>query len=198
MQLKYLTWLFAGILLMISAPACRTQVVPSGNGRAGQAYAVGFGPSSYNMDYGHGRMLGGTVWGDWYPGRVPQGLGLEVEARDLSLNRSSSQPKNLRQDTAGGGVIYSWEHYPRFHPYIKTLFEYGSFDFWSGSPRYTHDTRGLAAPGGGLEYHVYGPLWARVDYEYQIWQTLLGGNPDPQGFTVGVSYSFGTSTQPSR
>ena len=48
----------------------------------------------------------------------------------------------------------------------------------------------LFAPGLGFEYRIFGPIWARADYEYQDWGTLLGKTFNPQGFTVGVSYAF--------
>jgi hypothetical protein len=160
---------------------------------------VGIGPSSYDVDWGHGRMFGGTIWADWYPEKLPhilRGLGVEGEARDISLNRSSSQP-NLRQDTAGGGPIYAWRHFRNFHPYVKYLIAHGSMDFYTGTP-YTHDTRTLYAPGGGIEIRFYRQFWARADYEYQTWQTLLGHTPNPQGFTAGVAFDFAHPLPPGR
>ncbi|MGA9425696.1 MAG: hypothetical protein WBV33_11520, partial [Terracidiphilus sp.] len=118
---------------------------------------------------------------------------LEVEARDISLNHSSSQPSNFRQDTVGGGIIYSWPHYARLRPYGKFLMSYGSIDFLTPLfPTYTHDTRTVLAPGLGFDYRVYGPLLVRVDYEYQFWQQLFSGTLEPQGFTVGAAYAFGS------
>jgi hypothetical protein len=48
------------------------------------------------------------------------------------------------------------------------------------------------AAGGGFEYRIYRPLWARVDYEYETWGKLFGNNDvlTPEGFTVGVSYDL--------
>jgi len=178
-------------IFSVTVPAF-SQVVPAYQRRV-WPISLGIGPSSYNVDLGHGRMLGGTVWADWYPAKLPhilRGLGVEGEARDISLNRSSTQT-NVRQDTAGAGPIYTWRHFHSFHPYFKYLIAYGSIDFDVGSPTYTHDTRTLYAPGGGLEYRIFRQIWARADYEYQTWQPLFGGKTlNPQGFTVGVAYDF--------
>jgi hypothetical protein len=182
--------LYAASLLLAAVPAF-SQTVPSYQAR-GIPLVVGIGPSSYDVDWGHGRMLGGTIWADWYPKWVPpvvHGLGVEFEARDISLNRGYGQT-NMRQDTIAGGPVYTWRHYKNMHPYFKYLIGYGSMDF-AGSPGYSHDTRTLTAPGGGLEYRIYRQFWARADYEYQTWQKLLGKTPNPQGFTAGVSYDFG-------
>lgn len=199
MRLRLLVFpLLAAGILTIAVPAF-SQTAPSYQRRNGWPISVGVGPSSYDVDWGHGRMYGGTAWVDWYPGQLPaflRGLGMEIEARDISLNRSVTQP-NLRQDTAEGGPIYAWRHFQNFHPYFKYLIGYGSEDFSTSSPTYRHDTRTLTAPGGGLEVRVYRALWARADYEYQTWQTLLGNTPNPQGFTVGVAYDFSRS-QPNK
>jgi opacity protein-like surface antigen len=185
-------------IFAITVPAI-SQVAPAYQ-RKGWPISLGIGPSSYDVDWGHGRMFGGTIWVDWYPEKLPhimRGLGVEGEARDISLNRSSTQP-NIRQDTVGGGPIYAWRHFRNFHPYVKYLIGYGSFDFTTSSPTYSHDTRTLLAPGGGFEYRFYRQFWARADYEYQTWQTLLGKTPDPQGFTVGVAYDFAHPLAPKR
>lgn len=139
-------------------------------------------------------MLGGTVWADWHPNRVPaflRGIGLEAEARDISLGRQAAKPSNFRQDTAGGGVIYNWRHFNNFQPYAKYLIQLGSIDFrLKNDPAYAHDTRTVLTPGLGFEVHAVGNLWARADYEYQFWNNLFGQTLDPQGFTFGVAYRF--------
>jgi len=166
---------------------------------------IGVGPSGYEPDWGHGRMYGGTVWADWYPSFMPnalKGLGIEVEARDISLDRhpEPNQPPrsgqaNTKEDTAGGGFIYRVRLLRNLDFYAKGLVEEGSVDFITDSPTYSHDTRMVLAPGGGIEYRVYRAVWARVDYEYQTWGKLLSSNIlTPQGFTVGVNYDFAHAT----
>lgn len=165
------------------APAAREASIP---------FSVGAGVSNFDMDWGHTRMYGGTLWADWHPQlpRFLNGLGIEAEARDIDYGRPAELPSNFRQDTAGGGIIYTWHHFRNFRPYGKGLIEFGSFDFRSTDPYYSHDTRTVYAPGLGLEFRAYHHLWVRADYEYQFWPNLLGFTADPQGFTVGAIYDF--------
>jgi len=170
--------------------------------------AIGAGASSWDPDWGQGRMLGITAWADWYPSQLPpnlRGLGIEVEGRDVRYDRhlqpDNSDPErsgqaNTTEDTIGGGPIYSWRLFKNFHPYIKFIYSVGSVDFISPSPTYSHDTRAVMAPGGGLEYRVFRQLFARADYEYQDWGPLLGNTLTPQGITVGFNYDFSHPTQP--
>lgn len=193
-RLWFLSLLGASILAF-AAPAS-SQVVPAYQGDS-LGLKIGVGPSSFDVDWGHGRMYGGTIWADWYPQGMPsalRGLGVEAEARDISLNRRLPPQANLRQDTAGGGPIFAWSHFRSFHPYAKFLISYGSYDFspvvTPGGGTFAHQSMALWAPGAGFEIRIYRPIWIRGDYEYQTWQTLLGKTPNPQGMTVGVAYNF--------
>lgn len=189
--MKFVPPVLALGLISLAFPVM-SQVVPAYESH-GVPISIGVGPSTYDVDWGHGRMWGGALWIDWYPTRLPDslhGLGLEVEGRDISKGQHLPPQKNIRQDTIGGGPIYSYRRFNNFQPYVKFLLGQGSYDFTSPSPTYSHDTRAFIAPGGGLEGHLYGPVWARADYEYQLWQKLFQGYPTPQGFTFGVSYNF--------
>lgn len=185
--------------------ACATysafaQAVPAATeGRS--PWALGAGLSGFNPDFEHGHLLGGTLWIDYTLARVPlflQGLALEVEARDLNYDRSATEGSNLRQDTAGGGVIYSWRHFVKFRPYAKLLAEYGNTDYGEKNGPRGHDSRSFLGAGGGVEYRVMSRLWMRADYEYQSWpnffkSTVPAGRLTPQGITVGAVYRFGRS-----
>ena len=176
--------------ICLSALACSRLVAQAQPAAKTGAFplSVGAGLSDYDVDWGHGRMLGGTVWLDFQPPKLPawlNGLGAEIEARDISLNHSPSQPSNYREDTLGGGAIYTVNRYRSFRPYGKFLASFGSMDFRTSNPGYSHETRTVYAPGGGIEVKVYRGFWARADYEYQVWPQLQGGTADPQGFTVG-------------
>jgi opacity protein-like surface antigen len=178
-------------LITAAAPAF-SQVAPAYQ-TPGIPLTIGAGGSNYDVDWGHGRMWGTTVWADWYPGLISshiRGLGFEAEGRDISIGQTLPAQKNIRQDTAAAGGIYSLRRFRNFQPYAKFLIGVGSYDFTSSSRYYNHDTRALMAGGGGIQYRVFGPIWARADYEYQVWQQLFGGYPDPQGFTAGFSYDF--------
>jgi hypothetical protein len=184
--------LFAG-----SAPSLFPQAVPAAR-QGGLPLVVGAGFSDYSLDWGEGRrMAGPTVWVDWNfwnLSRLPsllRGFGIEAEGHDINYAHPSSLP-TMRQDTGEGGAIYTLRRYRLIHPYAKFLAGIGSIDFPdSTNPAYTHDTRDVLSPGGGVEYHAYRQLWVRGDYEYQFWRHIFGPNDlNPQGFTIGVSYNF--------
>lgn len=192
----YRTLCLVVLLLAVAFPLF-SQVRPSAT-ESGFPLVVGVGFSDYNVDWGHGRMEGGALWIDWTPRHIPRilrGVGIEVEARDISIGHSSSQPANFRLDTAGGGVIYAWQHFHNFHPYAKYLVSFGGIDWNNPNPQFDHETRTVTAPGLGLEYKVFRNVWVRADYEYQFWPGIAIYLPgkhvlDPQGFTVGASYDF--------
>ena len=183
-----------------TAPAARQLNIP---------LAVGAGLSGYNPDDGHGHLLGGTLWIDYALPHMPHnlhGIGLEIEARDLNYGRSATEPANLREDVALGGVIYSWPRYRHFRPYAKLMMGYGNTDEESTlttPATIYHDSRTFTSGGGGLDYRVYRSIWVRVDYEYQSWPDFYkhpsygtppvyppAGRLNPQGFTVGAMYHF--------
>ena len=182
------------VFFMSASLTAVAQSAPSAT-KGGWPLAAGGGVSVMNPDYGHGSMVGITVWGDYVPQWVPRwlyGIGLDAEGRDLNYHRSSTQA-NLREDSIGGGPIYFWMHYQRFHPFIKALAEYGNFEYEPYPGIRSHNTRTLAVFGGGIEYQVHGNIWARGDYEYQYWPSAIytytpAASAEPQGFTVGVLY----------
>lgn len=162
-------------------------------------FAIGAGFSGYNPDYGHGHLLGVTLWVDYSPGWVPpalHGIGMEAFGRDLNYGRSSTQPKNLREDVGGGGVFYSWPHFARVRPYGKFEIGFGNTDFEVVTSRRDHQTRTVTILGGGVELRALRNVWVRVDYEHQSWPDFFytNGHPtgtlNPGGFTVGALYHF--------
>jgi len=164
---------------------------------------AGLGYSAYHDDFeGPGIMEGPTLWFDIYPNRGPnllKGFGLDLEARDISFGRPPTQPSNLREDTTGGGVIYSWRHFRNFNPYGKFDRGVGDIDFHIGSPHYNHDTKLFNAYGAGFEYRIVKHLSVRAGYEEQVWQRLFQESANstttgfvlkPRGVTVGAFYEF--------
>ena len=180
----------SAVILVSAAFSSFAQVAPEAKS-LGIPLTVGVGYSNYATDW-HGRLEGPSLWVDWYLNKGPallQGFGLEAEARDLNYGRNTP---NLRMDTAAGGPIYRWRHFNRFTPYAKFLVGYGSIDFVTSNPNYSHDTRDVLGPGGGAEYRALGNLWVRGNYEYQFWPDFFNHHDlNPTGFTVGVSYDMG-------
>jgi hypothetical protein len=201
MRLKlFVPPILTACLLLAAMPAfCQVNAPYEGSGFP---ITVGAGASSWDPDWGQGRMLGITAWADWYPSQLPpilHGLGVEAEGRDVRFDRhlqpNNGDPQrsgqgNTTEDTIGGGPIYMRPVMKNLSLYAKLVFSIGSVDFISNSPTYSHDTRTVMAPGGGIEYRIFRQLGVRADYEYQDWGKLLGTTLNPQGFTVGVNYSF--------
>jgi opacity protein-like surface antigen len=181
------------MLFTALAVSSSAQVVPAATEGSGWKLDAGAGVSDFHMDYGRGNEWGGTLWVDADINTGPlflHGLGVEMEARDLSIDRAPMLPNHMRTDTAGGGPIYSWHHFSRVRPYGKYLVSFGNLDMRKDA---YHFTSVLYSPGGGVEYRPFGHVWLRADYEYQIWLNLFAPkwNFDPQGVTVGAVYEFG-------
>jgi len=182
----------AGLALASAIPAF-PQTAPAAT-QGGIPITIGAGYSEFYSDWS-GNISGGTLWIDWNMYRMPtilQGLGLEIEARDLNFNRNGDQPK-LRMDTAAGGPIYHYRHWERFQPYAKGLMGMGSHDFNDiRDPNYEHDTRVILVTGGGMEYRFWRNMWVRGDYQYQFWFHYFNNHDlNPEGGTVGISYDLG-------
>jgi opacity protein-like surface antigen len=179
-------------LMLSAALSVSAQVIQSAEKYDGLPLVVGVGGSDFDSDW-NGRLAGVTVWADWnfYAGpSFLHGLGIEAEARDLNYGRTGHVP-NLRLDTAEIGAIYTWRHYQRFHPYAKYLAGIGSIDFQHLTPTYSHDTRTVYTPGGGIEYRAWRNVWVRGDYQYQFWTDFINHHAlNPNGVTIGVSYDF--------
>ena len=191
MYQKCLNMLLAALFITVSIPTF-SQVAPEGD-RGTLPLSVGVGYSTYHPDWS-GRLSGATLWADWNFYSAPpllDGFGIEVEARDLSFGRTGADPK-LRMDTFAGGAIYTTHFYRRFHPYAKFLLGYGSIDFTSIDPNYSHDTRTMYVPGVGADTRINRNLWLRVNYEYQFWPDFFNHHTmNPSGIDIGVAYDFG-------
>lgn len=201
MRLKLFPKLAFAILLAFVSLSAHAQVNPTATAAHSLPIKVGAALSAFNADYGSGTLLGGTLWIDvaipYLPDRL-RGLSLEAEARDLSLNRSSSQPPNLREDVVQGGALYSLRRYENFRPYAKALIGYGNVDYTRATGVRGHDSRTVTSLGGGAEYRAIQNIWLRVDYEYQFWpdfwkNTNPAGQLNPNGFSFGASYDLSHS-----
>jgi hypothetical protein len=201
MRMNLFPRLAVAFLFVCAACSVLAQTVPAAT-ESRLPLAVGAGFSGYNPDLRGGHLLGGALWVDYFPNQVPrllQGIGIEAEARDLSLDRSSSQPANLREDTVEGGLIYSWRHFRNVHPYGKFLMGYGNTDYENAAKLRGHDSRTITIAGGGVDIRVFQRVWLRADYEYQFWPDFFkhpapipADQLNPQGFTVGALYRFGS------
>ncbi len=180
---KYL--LLASLLLL---PAVgKAQVVAAGRGGNQQLFVGGFF-SNFNPDYGYQRLDGIGAFADY---NVTPKFGAEAEARFLRIH----QLAQIHEDTYLIGPKFNY-HKRRFTFYGKGLLGVGEFNFPLSVAHGGYFAVGL---GGGVDYRLTRRLYARGDYEYQIWPGFVGP-PDapsianrpnglsPNGFSVGISY----------
>jgi opacity protein-like surface antigen len=158
-------------------------------------FTVGAGVSDFSDDWGvsNPRQVGITVWVDWRIPHMPSaldGLGIELEGRDINYDTPSSLPGH-RMDTGLGGPVYQFHRKGRIRPYVKYLMGIGSVDFPSPGATYSHDTRTVYEPGGGVDIRVLNHFSVRAEYDYQFWHQLFLHDLTPTGFTGGVVYDFG-------
>ncbi len=183
-------------LFFISAAiSARAQVTYSAE-QGKQPFTVGTGVSNFSDDWGiqNPRQVGITMWVDWRPPFIPpvlNGLGLEFEGRTVQFATPAYLPGH-RMDTALGGPVYEFRRKRRIRPIISYLMGIGSIDFPSPGSTYTHDTRTVYEPGGGVDVRFWNSFSARATYDYQFWHQIFGPNDlNPNGFTIGAVYDFG-------
>jgi opacity protein-like surface antigen len=177
--------LFLAALLILSTAPVFSQVAPAVKIN-GLPLGIGGGFTDYDLDYGPGRrMIGASAWADYH---LFRGLAVEAEGTSIFADKPAVLTR-MRQDTIKGGGLYRLHPLLGIHPYGKALIGYGSIDFPSHNPLYTHDTYTMWAFGGGVEYKIWKTLYARGDYEYQFWHEFHGPHDlNPNGFTIGATY----------
>ena len=186
--------LFATVVSLVFAGSASAQVVFSAH-QGTVPVQVGFGVSDWFPNWGGMKypMLGITGTVDFHPPmpRRLSAVGIEGEYRTVSM-RKTVQPPNYKEQTIAGGLTYTYSRGQNLRFYGKGMIGLGIMDFTSTSPTYTHDSRTLYAPGGGVQYRLHSGIWLRGDYEYQFWQPLfsLTKRPTPSGLTVGVGYDL--------
>jgi len=184
---------FAGVLLS-TALGGFAQTAPSAMNE-GIPVSVGFGYSHFYTDWSADEG-GLTLWIDWNRLPLPhrlQGLGIEIEARNLSFQRSGDDPA-LKEYSVGGGAIYHWRGIKRTDLFGKFLISHAHIQWTTQTPgdTYTHDTRQDYAPGGGGSFRLWQGVSVRGEYEYQFWPNFLRHHTlNPKGVTFGVTYDLG-------
>jgi Outer membrane protein beta-barrel domain len=182
--------LLLGVISFAAVPAL-CQTVPQGT-QGGIPLTVGAGYSNFYSDWSE-RISGYTIWGDYTLYNAPgalKGIAIEVLGRDLNYDRTGLDPK-LRMRTGEGGLLYAWRRYRHVQPYGKLLAGYGSINFTTSDPNYSHDTRTVLAEGAGVNFILHNNFVIRADFENQGWPNLFRHHSlTPRGFTIGVAYDF--------
>jgi hypothetical protein len=170
------------------------QSLPSAE-RSGLSVWAGAEISTFNPDYGCSDSSPFTCWDNQLLGIAPfvdanhlifQRLGVEGEARFLPWRG----PGGLTQSNyLGGPRVGLLQVKRRFFFTGKFLMGLGHIDapnHGAGSGNYF-----VYAPGAVMDFRLKKRLIARVDYEYQLWPSFLGGGGlTPNGFSFGLSYAL--------
>jgi hypothetical protein len=191
-MLRNLSLLASCLLLSATLLA---QSNPSGE-RGGLTVWAGAEISIFNPDYGCEDSSPFTCWNHQLLGIAPfvdanhlvfQRLGAEGEARFLPWKGPGN---GLTQSNYLAGPRVGLLH-------VKNKFFFtGKFLFGLGhinTPNHSPGTGNyfVYAPGAVFDFKLSKRLIARVDYEYQLWPSFLGGGGlTPNGFSFGLSYAL--------
>jgi hypothetical protein len=161
-------------LCLIGSIAASAQVAPAGF-QDRISISAGGTASEYFFQYGQTRLLGATPFADI---DIWRHYGIEVETRFLEFN----QPENIHAETYLGGPRYRI-NMGKFQLYAKGLVGFGTFHYPYG---YGTDNDFVAAPGGGVDYHISPRVHIRLaDVEYQYWPQFHYGPMSSFGISAG-------------
>jgi opacity protein-like surface antigen len=203
------TLLPAAFLIALALPLSSQTVYDARQGGLPLAFGGGVsnfdpyftqGPAPFNTLYPgfeYGRMWGVTAWAD---AGIPftsgwlHNFGLEAQYQSIFAGGTTGQV-NIKETSTGGGPMYTLHHWARFHPYGKYIFSLSRVDFTPeprvGGGTYSHDSRATNSLGAGIEFRCTQHIWARAEYEYQLWGPLINAAQfQPQGLTAGVMYDL--------
>ena len=174
------------ILLTLGVPALG-QVAPSATFR-GLPIGLGFGVSSYKLDYGPGRRMEGPAIRA--SAGIFHGLGVDATARSLFMFTPPGLSR-MQQTTFMGGAYYKAPSIFKFRPFVGGSGGIGLIEFPSDNPRYTRDSYPVYAVNAGVEYPILNHVNLRAEYEYQWWVNYRRGHDlNPEGVTIGAVYYF--------
>lgn len=176
---------FALLVLVICltiAGTAHAQAVPSADA-GGARLSVGGTASGYYLGYGELKIFGASAFVD---ADTLRRIGVEGEARWLKFH--------LKADQVGPGAderATTWLAGPRyhlnlgrFHPYVKTLFGLGQFNYPYNDGQ---DNDFVIAPGGGLDIRLSRRVSLRAaDFEYQLWPQFHYGQMSSFGLNSGI------------
>jgi hypothetical protein len=153
-------------------------VVPAGFQDRVSISAGGTASGYIFPNYGETRLLGVTAFSDidaW------SHFGVEAEARFLEFD----QPKGIHAETYLAGPRYRL-NMGKFQFYAKGLAGFGVFHYPYG---YATDNDFVAAPGGGVDFHLSPRVHLRLaDVEYQYWPQFHYGSMSSVGISAGLRF----------
>jgi opacity protein-like surface antigen len=189
--------LAAAVFLLFTSISCLAQVVPA----AGKGNKIPLNVSlGGGMDYFSGDWGAGDInrWGPtaWLTTNMWHCLGINVEGHSMIVG-GNKPAQNYKFFVGEGGLVCTMGYWGRFQPIYKGQLGYASLTHPPNGTGHFHDNSWTWSVGGGVEYHIAGHWWTRVDYTYEglpdFHSSISGQNHtlNPQGISFGATYRFG-------
>jgi hypothetical protein len=186
-------------VLLASIPGF-AQVVPAAGGRKMSLpvnFSAGAGMDYWSGDWGHSDI---NRWGatGWATATIWHCLGINVEGHSMILG-GNQIASNYKLFVGEGGLMCTMGYWGRFQPIYKAGLGFASLSQPGNGTGHLHAMYGTWAIGGGVEYHMWGHWWTRVDYTYEAIPNFHSSNTNqnhtlnPQGISFGETFRFGAS-----
>jgi opacity protein-like surface antigen len=191
--------LLAAVAVLLVSISCLAQVQPAAGGgklAPGINWSAGGG-----MDYFSGDFQKGDInrWGPaaWVTATMWHCLGINIEGHSMIVG-GNSNASNYKFFVGEGGVMCTMGYWGRLQPIFKGQMGYASL---TKPPGHTplHSNYWTWSVGGGLEYHLAGHWWTRVDYTYEALPDFYSDiskqhhTLNPRGISFGATYRFGAA-----
>jgi opacity protein-like surface antigen len=193
--------LLAAVAVLLVSISCFAQVQPAaGKGKEilpPIRWSAGAGMDYMSGDWGKGDI---NRWGPaaWVTATMWHCLGINVEGHSMILG-GNSLASNYKLFVGEGGVMCTMGYWGRFQPIYKGEMGFASLSQpGNGSGRF-HSNYWTWSVGGGVEYHIRGHWWTRVDYTYEAIPDFYNGYTkqyhtlNPRGIAFGATYRFGAA-----
>ena len=194
--------LLAAVAVLLVSISCIAQVQPAaGKGKEilpPIRWSAGAGMDYFSGDWGHGDI---NRWGPaaWVTATMWHCLGINVEGHSMIIG-GNSVASNYKLFVGEGGVICTMGYWGRFQPIYKGELGFASMSKPPGhSPEQLHSNYWTWSVGGGVEYHIRGHWWTRVDYTYEAIPDFYSDiskqyhTLNPRGIAFGATYRFGAA-----
>jgi len=188
------------VAVLLTSISNLAQVVPAA-GKGGVTFP-GTWSLGGGMNYWSGDFQAGEInrWGPsaWATVSLWHCLGVNAEGHSMIVggNQNASHYKLF---VGEGGLMCTMGYWGRFQPIYKGELGFASLSTAGNGTGHLHSTYFAWAIGGGVEYHLWGHWWTRVDYTYEAIPNFHSGitglnhTLNPRGIAFGATYRFGAS-----
>jgi hypothetical protein len=188
--------LVLAVTVLLASISCVAQVQPAGG--TGKAlppvvWSAGGGMDYFSGDWGKGGI---NRWGPaaWVTATMWHCLGINVEGHSMIVG-GNSIASDYKFFVGEGGVMCTMGYWGRLQPIYKGEMGFASLS----TPGRPHSNYWTWSVGGGLEYHIAGHWWTRVDYTYEAIPNFYSSiskeyhSLNPRGISFGATYRFGAA-----